>query len=80
VRDHGPGVPDDVLDGLCQPYVRLEHGKSRNDDGLGLGLDIVKGIVEGMEGALILASHPGGGLCATIRLPAREAVEESLLQ
>jgi signal transduction histidine kinase len=74
IRDHGPGVPEDVLDSLCQPYVRLEHGKEKNGEGLGLGLDIVRGIVHSLGGELILANHPEGGLCATIRLPAKQKI------
>jgi len=72
IRDHGPGVPEEVLGSLCLPYVRLEHGRDRNDDGLGLGLGIASGIVQALDGELILVNHPDGGLCATIRLPVRE--------
>ena len=70
VRDHGPGVPPDALASLFDPYVRLEHGRERNDGGMGLGLGIARGIVEGHGGQLILENHPEGGLNATIRLPA----------
>jgi signal transduction histidine kinase len=69
VRDHGPGVPDDALAGLCEPYVRLEHGRSQNAGGMGLGLGIARGIVQAHGGELALANVPGGGFMATIRLP-----------
>jgi signal transduction histidine kinase len=72
IRDHGPGVPEEMLDSLCQPGMRLEHGRHRNDDGLGLGLGIARNIVQALDGELILANHSEGGLCATIRLPVRQ--------
>ena len=70
VRDHGPGVPDDAIASLLQPYVRLAHGRARNDGGLGLGLGIASGIIHSHGGELLLANHPEGGLHAVIRLPA----------
>ena len=69
VRDHGPGVTEDSLKLLANPSVRLEHGRARNANGLGLGLSIVRGIAEAHGGVLLLENHPEGGLMATIRLP-----------
>jgi len=73
VRDHGPGVPEDAVATLFQPYVRLAHGRTSNDSGLGLGLGIARGIAEAHGGQLELANHPKGGLIATMRLPERSA-------
>jgi len=70
LRDHGPGVPEQALPNLCDPYVRLEHGRHQNSQGIGLGLSITRDIVESQKGSLILANHPEGGFCATIVLPA----------
>lgn len=69
VRDHGPGVPEEALAGLCEPYVRLEHGRNQNNSGMGLGLGIARGIVQAHGGQLLLANAPGGGFRATIVLP-----------
>ncbi|WP_338767521.1 ATP-binding protein [Massilia sp. METH4] len=69
VRDHGPGVPEAALAALGQPYTRLEHGRSRNSGGMGLGISIARGIVQAHGGTLALANAPGGGLRATIVLP-----------
>jgi len=69
VRDHGPGVPEDALASLFDPYVRLSHGRDSNDSGMGLGLGIARGIVEAHGGRLELSNHPQGGLVALVRLP-----------
>ena len=69
IRDHGPGVPEDAFGSLFDPYVRLEHGRHQNSNGMGLGLGIALGIVQSHGGELQLANHPDGGLCATIVLP-----------
>ncbi|TWI67754.1 signal transduction histidine kinase [Pseudoduganella lurida] len=70
VRDHGPGVPEEALGSLSDPYVRLAHGREKNDGGMGLGLGIARGIVEAHGGRLELSNHPDGGLNALVRLPA----------
>jgi signal transduction histidine kinase len=69
VRDHGPGVPEEALAGLAEPYVRLEHGRSQNSGGMGLGLGIARGIVQAHGGELLLSNAADGGFCATIVLP-----------
>jgi signal transduction histidine kinase len=70
IRDHGPGVPEEALTTLFDPYVRLDHGRQRNSGGTGLGLGIARWLVQSMNGKLILANHPLGGLDATIVLAA----------
>ena len=69
IRDHGPGVPPEQLAQLFETHLRLEHGRSRNAAGLGLGLGIARGIVEANGGTLTLENHAEGGLIATIVLP-----------
>lgn len=71
IRDHGPGVPEEAMGSLFQPYVRLEHGRNSNSGGMGLGLGIARNIVQAHGGELLLRNHPQGGLIAIIILPAR---------
>ncbi|GHD69177.1 ATP-binding protein [Jeongeupia chitinilytica] len=73
IRDHGPGVPEEMLARLFQPYVRLEHGRQSNQAGSGLGLGIARDIVQAHGGELRLANHAEGGLVATVVLPAGPA-------
>jgi len=63
VQDNGPGIPEDILGQLFEPYVTTKP------KGTGLGLAIVKKIVE-EHGGLLWAENPqGGGALVVIRLP-----------
>jgi len=68
VTDHGPGIPADRRDDVFVPFQRL--GDTDNSTGLGLGLALSKGFVEGMGGSLDTEDTPGGGLTMVIALPA----------
>ncbi len=73
VDDDGPGIPDDELSRVFQPFYRVEASRSRETGGIGLGLAIALSVVEGQGGALTLANRPEGGLRACITLPAGAA-------
>lgn len=77
VIDHGPGIPEDRRDDVMVPFQRL--GDTDSSVGLGLGLALSKGFVEGMDGTLALEDTPGGGLTMVISLP-RVGVEEASVQ
>jgi two-component system osmolarity sensor histidine kinase EnvZ len=69
VEDRGPGISDDELLHVLQPFHRLDAARARNTPGLGLGLSIVAEIVRREGGVLTLSNRPrGGGLRAEIRL------------
>lgn len=74
IRDHGPGLSDVDHERLFKPYTRLEHGKTMNSGGMGLGLGIAQSIIHGHGGDLHLANHPEGGLVVTLQLPLIYAV------
>jgi signal transduction histidine kinase len=71
VEDEGPGIPEGERQRVFEPFVRLESSRNEATGGTGLGLTLVKAIVEGHGGAVRLENRPGGGLCARMRLPAR---------
>ena len=70
VTDTGPGVPEDRREDIFVPFQRL--GDTDNSTGLGLGLALSKGFVEGMGGTLQADDTPGGGLTMVISLPVIE--------
>ena len=67
VADHGEGIPEDQIDDLMQPFVR--GNAARTVQGSGLGLSIVKRIVDIHQGELLIHNRPEGGLEAIISLP-----------
>lgn len=69
VRDHGPGVPDDMLEKLLQPFVRVHEARDRSSGGWGVGLSICDRILRFHSGTIRLSNHPGGGLEVCMRLP-----------
>ncbi len=71
IRDGGQGIPEEQLEAVFEPFQRLESSRSRDTGGTGLGLTIARNIAENHRGSLALRNHPGGGLEATLRLPAQ---------
>lgn len=70
VVDRGPGIPPDRRAEVFTPFQRL--GDTDNETGLGLGLALSKGFVEGMDGTLEVEDTPGGGLTMVVTLPTAE--------
>jgi PAS domain S-box-containing protein len=66
VRDHGPGVPAEMMPRLFEPFITTKPG------GLGLGLAISRGIAERFHGELTAENHPDGGAVFRLILPAAE--------
>ena len=69
IEDDGPGIPEDALQSVLEPFVRLDTARRRDTLGLGLGLAIVVRLVDLEGGTLGLSNLPEGGLRAEIRLP-----------
>jgi len=70
IRDKGPGLAEDELEAVFDPFVRLEGSRSRDTGGAGLGLTIARALAEKDGARLQLRNHPLGGLEAVVRWPA----------
>lgn len=68
VLDRGTGIPDDQLEAVLKPFVRLEQSRSRETGGTGLGLAIAHELTAAIGGTLTLRNREGGGLAAEVRL------------
>lgn len=69
VSDEGPGIPEDSLERVFEPFYRLDSSRSRDTGGTGLGLSIARDIAQAHGGTLTLRNRPQGGLTAELRLP-----------
>ena len=67
IRDHGPGIPPDLLSQVFEPFFRAQPGRIQTVPGAGLGLAIAKEIAERTGGALSIRNNPAGGLTQTLR-------------
>ena len=69
VRDTGPGIPEDQLGRIFEPFVQGERSLNRPDEGVGLGLAISRELVAGMGGTLAVESELGRGSVFVVTLP-----------
>jgi len=70
VRDHGPGLPEEELQRIFQPFVRVSAARERSAGGYGLGLAIAQHAVRLHGGGIEARNADGGGLEVILRLPA----------
>lgn len=68
VADEGPGIPDDQLEAVLQPFYRLENSRNRDTGGTGLGLAIAAQLASQMAGKLTLRNRASGGLEVMVQL------------
>lgn len=70
IVDQGPGIPEADRERVFEPFYRLEHSRSRETGGAGLGLAIARTLIRGMGGDIRLDAGPGGqGLQVSVTLP-----------
>lgn len=70
VEDHGPGLPEDAIAQIFEPFFRPESSRSRDLGGVGLGMAIVKTCVEACRGSVSCRNRSPRGLAVDITLPA----------
>jgi len=69
VTDQGAGIPEEDLERVFERFYRIDPARSRHTGGSGLGLSIVKHVVQNHGGDVRVWSQPGSGSTFTIRLP-----------
>ncbi|PFA67451.1 histidine kinase [Bacillus sp. AFS015802] len=69
IRDEGLGIPQEAIPNLFTKFYRVDNSDRRRIGGTGLGLTIVKEIIETHDGDITVSSEEGKGSVFTIRLP-----------
>jgi len=69
ISDRGVGIPEDELQNVFKPFYQVNRPKYEQQ-GIGIGLTLAKGIVEAHGGTLELQSRLGQGTLVTVALPA----------
>lgn len=68
VRDNGPGIPEEQMDRVFEPFVQLEASCNQATGGIGLGLTIARDAAQRCGATLTLRNDQGGGLIASVLL------------
>lgn len=69
IIDHGPGIPYEQHDRMFDRFTQLQPHATRSKGGAGLGLSIVRGLVEAMDGRVWFEPTVGGGATFTVAIP-----------
>ncbi|WP_320534979.1 ATP-binding protein [Robbsia andropogonis] len=74
VRDHGPGIPEDLIEEAGKPFARLDPARS-GDGHCGLGLAIVARLARKRRGRYQIENAPDGGLVVSVLLPVDPSID-----
>ncbi|OFX25943.1 MAG: hypothetical protein A2V77_08140, partial [Anaeromyxobacter sp. RBG_16_69_14] len=75
VEDDGPGIPEQDLRSLFEPFFRVDRSRSRKTGGYGLGLSLCKRIMEAHGGRIAVEPRTGRGTCFVLTFPAAGAMQ-----
>ena len=73
IEDNGRGVPVNALPHLFEKFYRVPREGEGSRRGMGIGLSVVKGLIEAMGGSVAARSGSWGGLAVDLRLPVAPA-------
>lgn len=73
VTDQGPGVPEEALDHLFEPFYRVDEARTRKTGGSGVGLAICQRVIEAHGGSVRARNNTPTGLIVEIEIPATVA-------
>ena len=77
VQDTGVGISEEALTHIFERFYRVDKARSRKSGGSGLGLSIVRILVERNKGTISVASTPGEGTSFTVTFPVFDTEEEA---
>lgn len=69
IKDNGPGVPEEQLKKIFNPFYRVDTSRTKNTGGYGLGLAIASRAISLHQGEIVAMNNPEGGLLVRISLP-----------
>jgi len=70
-EDNGMGMSEEFLQRIFRPFERVQSSTASKIEGTGLGMSIVKKLVEAMDGVIDIQSKLGEGTCVTVKIPLR---------
>lgn len=79
VKDTGIGIPIEKQEAIFKRFVQVDKSLSRNSEGSGIGLSLVKSLVELHHGTITLISSPNKGSEFIIELPAEPPTDHKTL-
>ncbi|MBU3216893.1 PAS domain-containing protein [Clostridium estertheticum] len=79
VKDNGIGIKEEYLDIIFDRFRQVDKSLSRNAEGTGIGLSLVKSIVELHGGNIYVESEFGKGSKFTVRLPKEKVLHENMI-
>jgi signal transduction histidine kinase len=69
VRDKGCGIPCEAIPHIFERFYQVDRARDREAGGIGMGLSIVRALVDQNGGTIEVESAPGQGSCFTVKLP-----------
>ncbi|WP_455206182.1 ATP-binding protein [Kaarinaea lacus] len=76
IEDEGPGVPEEMLEKIFQPFVRVSTAREADTGGTGIGLAIAKRVINSFHGTISAVNRPDQrGLVVTITLPIMQEIQ-----
>ncbi len=76
VSDTGPGIDAVAIGQIFEPFRQVDEGRTQGKGGVGLGLYIVKRLLDALGGVIQVDSEPDKGTCFTVRLPLTHAATQ----
>ena len=77
IADNGVGIPQGALDMIFERFYRVDKARSRKAGSSGLGLSIVRGMVERNQGSIAVRSELSKGSTFTVKFPIFDTEEET---